>query len=76
MQEIPLKKDILKGDYKKSIKKLTLISVLNPIPFNGQNYQTQKGLGTSYQLLFKLPNKLIKIYLLVIYYLTKFDVVI
>ena len=25
-----------------------------PIPFNGQNYQTQKGPGTSDQLLFRL----------------------
>ena len=66
----------LKGDYKKSIKKLTLISLLNPVLFNGQSYQKQKGPGTSYQLLFKLQNKFIKIYLSVIYYPTKSDGVI
>ena len=45
----------------------------NPVPFNGQNYQKQKGLGTNDQLLFRLRNKSRKVPLLVIYYLTKFD---
>ena len=51
----------MKEDYKKIHKKLTLIFLLNPVPFNGQSYQKQKGPGTSYQLLFKLQNKFIKI---------------
>ena len=46
---------------------------MKPVPFNGQNYQTQKGPGTSDQLLFRLRNKFRKINLLVMYYLTKFD---
>ena len=45
MQEIPLKKkDILKGDYQKSLKKLTLFFLSNPVPFNGQSYQKNRGL--------------------------------
>ena len=40
-------------DYQKSFKKLTLFFLLNPVPFNGQCYQKQKGPGTSDQLLFK-----------------------
>ena len=31
--------------YQKTFKKLTLFFLLNPGPFNGQNYQKQKGLG-------------------------------
>ena len=46
---------------------------MNPVPFNGQNYQTQKGPGASDQLLFRLQNKFRKIILLVMYYLTKLD---
>ena len=38
-----LLKDILKEDYQKALKKLTLFFVLNPVPFNGQSYQKQKG---------------------------------
>ena len=49
---------------------------MNPVPFNGQNYQKQKGPGTSDQVLFSLKNKFRKIPLLVIYYLTNFDDVI
>ena len=66
----------MKEDYEKALKKLTLFFVLNPVPFNGQNYQKQKGPGTSNQSLFKLQNKFRKIHLLVIYYLTNFDDVI
>ena len=39
MQEILLKEDILKGDYQKPFKKLTLIFLLSPVPINGQSYQ-------------------------------------
>ena len=48
----------------------------NPLPFNVQSYQKQKGPGTSAQMLFRLQSKFRKILLLVIYYLTKFDDVI
>ena len=40
----------------------------NPVPFNKQNYQKQKGPGTSDQLLFRLQNKFRKNPLLVMYY--------
>ena len=82
MQEIILKivKDSLKIDYfkdsLKALKKLTLFFISNPVPFNGQSYQKQKGPGNRDQSLFKLENKFRKIPLLVINYLTKFDNVI
>ena len=57
----------------KKLKKLTLFFLSNPVPFNAQSYQKQKGPGTSDQLLFRLQKKFRKIPLLVIYYLTKFD---
>ena len=65
-----------KGDYQKPFKKSTLIFLSNPVPFNGQSYKKQKGLKTSDQLFFSLPNKFTKISLLVIYYHIKFDGVI
>ena len=66
----------MKRDYQKPLKKLNLVFLLNPVPFNGQSYQKQKGSGTRHLLLFRLRNKFTKISLLVIYYLTKFDGVI
>ena len=63
----------MKEDYQKALKKLTLFFLSNPVPFNGQSYQKQKGSGTSDQSLFRLQNKFRKIHLLVIYSLTKFD---
>ena len=66
----------MKGDYQKPFKKLTLFFLSNPVPFNGQNYKKQKGLGTIDQSLFRLQNKFTKISLLVIYCETKFDGVI
>ena len=60
-------------DHQKAFKKVNLFSLSNPVPFNRQNYQKQKGPGTSDQSLFRLQNKFRKIPLLVIYYLTKFD---
>ena len=69
-------KDILKEDYQKAWKKLTLFFLTNPSPFNGQNYQKQKGPVTSDLSLFRLGNKFRKIHLLVMYYLTKFSNVI
>ena len=66
----------MKEDYQNALKKSTLFFVSNPVPFNEQSYQKQKGPGTSDQSLFRLQNKFRKIPLLVIYYLTKFDDVI
>ena len=66
----------MKEDYQKALTKVTLFSLSIPVPFNRQNYQKQKGPGTSDQSLFKLQNKISKILLLVMYYLTKFDDVI
>ena len=54
MQEILLEISILKEDYQKALKKLTLFFLSNPVPFNGQSYQKQKGPGTSDQSLFRL----------------------
>ena len=73
MQEILLNQDILKEDYQKALKQLTLFFLSNPGPFKGQNYQKQKGPEISDQSLFRLQNKSRKMLLLVIYYLTKFD---
>ena len=36
---------------------MTLFFLSNPVPFNGQSYQKQKGPGTSDQSLFRLQNK-------------------
>ena len=33
-----------KEDYQKALKKSTLFFLPNPVPFNGQSYQKQKGL--------------------------------
>ena len=66
----------MKEDYQKALKKVTSFFLLNPVPFNRQNYQKQKRPGTSDQSLFRLQNKFRKIPLLFMYYLTKFDDVI
>ena len=44
----------MKGDCQKPLKKLTIFFLLNPFPFNKQNYQKQKGPATSEQSLFRL----------------------
>ena len=72
MRERLLKIRYFERELSKSLKKVTLIFLLNLIPFNGQSYEKKKGPGTSDQSLFRLQNKFIKIPLLVIYYLTKF----
>ena len=66
----------MKKDYQKPFKKLTLFFLSNPVPFNGQSYKKQKGLGTTDLSLFRLQNKFTKISLLVIHYQAKFDGVI
>ena len=58
---------------KKALKKPFLS---NSVPFNGHDYEKQKGPGTSDQSLFWIWNKFRKIPLLVMYYLSKFDGVI
>ena len=65
----------MKENYQKALK-LTLFSLSNPVPFDGQDYEKQKGPGTSDHSLFRLQNKLRKIPLLVMHYLIKFDDVI
>ena len=63
----------MKNDYQKAFKKLTLFFLSNPIPFNGQSNEKQKGSGASHQSFFRSWNKLRKTPLFAIYFLTKFD---
>ena len=74
MQEIFLKIRYFKRAFSKSLKMSTLVFLSNPVPFNEQNYQKQKGPGTRDQSLIGLQNKFRKIPLL--FYLTKYDDVI
>ena len=76
MQEIILKVRYFEKGLSKSLQKVTLLFLSNPVPFNRQDYQKQKETGTSDQSLFRLQNKFRKIPLLVMHYLTKFDDVI
>ena len=76
MQEILLRIRYFERGLSKTFKKVNFFFLSNPVPFNGQSYKKQKGLGTSDQSLFRLRNKFKKISLLVIYYHTKFDDVI
>ena len=76
MQEVLLKVRYFERGLSKALRKLTLFFPSNPVPFNRQNYQKQKGSGTSDQSFFRLQNRFRKIPFLVIYYLTKFDDVI
>ena len=75
-QEILFKIRYFQRGYQKALKKLTLFFLLNPVPFNRQSYQKQKGPGTSDQSRFRLRNKFRKIPLLAVCYLIKFDDVI
>ena len=75
MQEFLLRIRHSERGLSKSLKKVKFIFLSNPVPFNGQDYKKQKGLGTSDQPLFSLWNKSTKISLLVVYYQTKFDVI-
>ena len=76
MHNIILKVRYFEKGLSKGLKKGNFIFLPNPVPFNRQNYQKQKGPGTSDQPLFRLRNKFRKIPSLVMYYLTKFDDVI
>ena len=75
MQEIFLKIRYFERKLSKSLKKVYFIFSFEST-FNRQSYQKQKGPATSDQSVFRLQNKLRRISLLVIYYLTKFDDVI
>ena len=66
----------MKEDHQEALKRVTIFFLSNPVPFSRQNYQKQKGPGTSDQSLFRLQDKFRKIPLLAMYYLTKFDDVI
>ena len=74
-QEILLKIRYFERALSKSLKKLYYF-FLSPIPFNGQDYEKERGPRTGDQSLFRLQNKFRKIPLLVMYYLIKFDHVI
>ena len=76
MHEIILKVRYFERGLSKSLKQVTSSFLPNPVPFKRQNYQKQKGTGTSDQPPFRLRNKFRKMPLLVMYYLTKFDDVI
>ena len=73
MQELLFKIRYFETGLSKSLKKLTLFFLSNPVPFNELSYQKQERSGTSHQSLFRSQNKFRKIPLFVIYYLTKFD---
>ena len=60
--------NILKEDYQKTFKKLTLFFLLNPVTFNKQSYKKQKVSWTRDQSLFRLQKKFRKILLFVTYY--------
>ena len=49
----------MKENYQKALIKLSLFFLLNPVPFNGQNYQKQKRPGTSDLSFFRLQNNCI-----------------
>ena len=66
----------MKEDYQEALKNLTLLFPSNPFPFSRQDHEKQKEPGISDQSLFRLQNKLRKILLLVMYYVTNFDDVI
>ena len=74
MQVIYLKIRYFQRGLSRTFKNLFFL--LNPVAFNGQSYQKQKGPGISEKSLFRLQNKFGKISLLVTYYMTKFNSVI
>ena len=69
MQEIIFKKICFERGLSKSLRKINFFFLLNADPFIGQDYEKQKGPGSSDQSLFRLQNKFRKIPLLVMYYL-------
>ena len=67
MQEILLTVRYSEKGLSKSLKRVTLFYLSNPVPFKGQNCKKQKDPRTSEQLFFRLQNKFRKIPLLVVY---------
>ena len=76
MQQIILKTRYFERALSKSLKKANFIFSLEPSPFSWTNLSKENSSGTSNKLLFRLRNKIRKIPLLVMYYLTKFNNVI
>ena len=66
MQEILLTVRYFERGLSKRHEKVTLFFLLNPVPFNGQNYKKQKDPGTSDQSFFRLQNNFSKIPLLIV----------
>ena len=60
-------------DHQEALKKLTLYFLSTTVPFNGQDFEKERGPETSDQSFFRLQNKFRKIPLLKMYYLAKFD---
>ena len=60
----------MKEDHQKALKRVTLFFLLNPVPFNSQNYQKQKRPRTSDQSLCRLWNRFTKIPLYISYVLS------
>ena len=52
-QPLHARNSFLKEDYQKALKKVTFFCHSNPVSFNRQNYQKQKGPGTSDQSLYR-----------------------
>ena len=61
MQEILLKIGYLERRLSKSLKNIKYICFSNPVHFYEQDYEKQKGPGTSDQSLFSLQKKFRKI---------------
>ena len=72
MEEIIFKIRYFERGLSKSLK-VNFIFPFKHGPFNGQNYQKQKGSGTSDRLFFRLQNEFRNIPLFAIYHLIKFD---
>ena len=68
MQETLLTVRYFERGLSKRHEKVTLFFLLNPVPFNGQNYKKQKDPGTSHQPFFRLQNKFRKIPLLIVWW--------
>ena len=62
----------MKEDYQKALKQSILFFLLKPVPFLEKNIKN-KGPGTSDKWFFRVQNKIRKIMLFLLYYLTKFD---
>ena len=75
-QKIILKVRYFERGLSKRLKRGNFIFSFETVPFKRQNYQKEKGPGTTDQSLFSLQNKFRKSPLLVMYYLTKFNDVI